>query len=494
MGIYMNMTEAQSHHGRSIYGERELQKILLCYHHPDFLYMASAELILFPFFLLTKGGELMERKLHRRKWKWKVHGRSEAHILSSITPIMQDELNDKTSSLFLTTASGSVLEYRVPKYSASMKTGSAQDNQILENWVSHFHPPNAKVARGVSGLQFQVGRMIFQLDDGRLGELHLSGLGGETVGPTHPISFRRKASLKYVWSVLDAPESEGWNAEYCTEERGPTNCMVGIKDEPSDTDIERSRGRKGNKAQQSYLLPCGSGSNPAVPSEEYNMPDNWINTNFRLRVVHGGRSFFLITDIGLTFEYLNAENVWLWLRHEHPTAMRGAVGHYNGSLFLVDEHGSLLIRERNNSELSWINCTGMRKGRHIIGGPPWDRFPGQSLKVTAEDAMFFVSRTGRLMQFTVGENIGSEEVCTDEDFAAEFEKNEENLNKFNRNCDPKVAPIRPIPFSEDSVIFELKDGRLAEMQLVEKTRWVWSRTIATPTSLCIAHFWTGLVS
>ena len=141
-----------------------------------------------------------------------------------------------------------------------MKTGSAQDNQIPENWVSHFHPPNAKVARCVSGIQFQLGRMIFPLDDGRLGELHLSGLGGETVGPTHPVSVRRKASLKYVWSVLDAPESEGWNAEYCTEERGPANCMVGIKDEPSDADIARSRGRKGNKAQQSYLPPGGSGT------------------------------------------------------------------------------------------------------------------------------------------------------------------------------------------------------------------------------------------
>ncbi|XP_057480828.1 uncharacterized protein LOC130767820 isoform X2 [Actinidia eriantha] len=587
----------------------------------------------FSLFLLTKGGDLVERKLHQRKWKWKVHGSSEDHILSSITPILEDELNEKTLSLFLTTASGSVLEYRVPKYS-----GSAQDNQILENWVSHFHPPNAKVARYVSGLQFQLGRIIFPLDDGRLGELHLSGLGGETVGPTHLVSVRRKASLKYVWSVLDAPESEGWNAEYCTEERGPTNCMVGIKDETSDADIARSRGRKGNKAQQSYLSPGGSGSIPAVPSEEYKMPDNWINTNFRLRVMHGGRSFFLITDTGLTFEYLNAENVWLWLRHEHLTAMRGAVGHYNGSLFLVDEHGSLLIRERSNSELAWINCTGMRKGRQVIGGPPWDRLPGKTLKVTVEDALFFVSRTGRLLQFTValrkfkwkdcrsppntkvasivdqevfrenvvfvigrngrlyqynkvtelwhehrqsqhlvlsrlpgtamrqssqsltgslfmlsedgglveyhwnamegwnwvehgtphrsvtlvgspgpcfqgnqlfligsdgnvylryldqttwkwkncdfplverkgnedqgqvGENLGSEEVCTNDDFAAGFEKNEENLNNFNRNCDPKVAPIRPIPFSEYSMIFELKDGRLAEMQLVEKTR------------------------
>ncbi|KAG5517496.1 hypothetical protein RHGRI_038037 [Rhododendron griersonianum] len=348
-------------------------------------------------FLLTKGGNLVERRLHQRKWKWIVHGSPEDHFLSSITPVSQDELNEKTSSLFLSTASGTLLEYRVAKYA-----GSAQDSQIQENWVSHTHPPHAKVARGISGQQFQVGRIIFPLDDGRLAELHVPGLGGETVGPTYPNNVRRKASSQYVWSILDAPETEGWNAQYCTEERGPSNCMMGIKDEPNGAEITRSRGRKGSKAQQNYLSPDVSGGNPTVPSEDkHNMPDNWINTNFRLRVMHSGRSFFLITGSGLTFEYLNTEDVWLWLRHEHSTAMRGAAGHYNGSLFLVDEHGSLLIRERSNNELAWINCTGMRKGRQIVGGPPWDKVPGRAFKVTAEDAMFFVSKTGRLLQFTV---------------------------------------------------------------------------------------------
>lgn len=141
-----------------------------------------------------------------------------------------------------------------------MKTGSAQDSQIQENWVSHMHPPQAKVARGISGQQFQVGRIIFPLDDGRLAELHVQGLGGETVGPTYPNNVRRKASLQYVWSILDAPESEGWNAQYCTEERGPSNCMMGIKDEPNDAEITRSRGRKGSKAQQNYLSPDVSGT------------------------------------------------------------------------------------------------------------------------------------------------------------------------------------------------------------------------------------------
>ncbi|THF95291.1 hypothetical protein TEA_018471 [Camellia sinensis var. sinensis] len=572
-------------------------------------------------FLLTKGGNLVERRLHQRKWKWIVHGSPENHHLSSITSVSQDEFNEKTSSLFLTTASGSVLEYRVPKYS-----GSAQDNQIEENWVSHTHPPHAKLARGISGMQFQVGRIIFPLDDGRLAELHLPGLGGETAGPNYQINVRRKASLKYVWSILDSPETEGWNAEYCTEERGPTNCIMGIKDEPSDENVARSmsRGRKGSKEQQNYLsLGSISSSDPRLHTELYNMPANWINMNFRLRVMQGGRSFFLITDSGLTFEYLNTENVWIWLRHEHTTAMKGAVGYYNGSLFLVDEHGSLLIRERSSDGLAWINCTAMKKARPILGGPPWDKLPGKGLRVTAEDALFFVSKTGRLLQFTVAlrkfkwkdcrnppntkvagivdqeifrENIvfvigrngrlyqynkvseiwhehrqsqhlvlsrlpgtamrpsslsltgslfmlsedgglveyhwngldgwnwvehgtphrsvtlvgspgpcfqgnqlfligsdgnvylryldqttwkwkncgfpymestavederpvGNEETCVDKDFATSFEKNDDDQNTFNGNCDSKVAPIRPIPFAEDLVVFELKDGR-----------------------------------
>ena len=95
------------------------------------------------------------------------------------------------------------------------------------------------------------------------------------------------------------------------------------------------------------------------------------------------------------------KNVWLWLRHEQSTTMKGAVGSYNGSLFLVDTHGSLLIRERSGNELLWINCTAMKKGRQVASGPPWDDIPGKARRVTPEDTLYFVNRKGRLLQFTV---------------------------------------------------------------------------------------------
>ncbi|KAJ6302962.1 hypothetical protein OIU77_016950 [Salix suchowensis] len=93
-----------------------------------------------------------------------------------------------------------------------------------------------------------------------------------------------------------------------------------------------------------------------------------------------------------------------------------------------------------------------------------------------------------------GGNDDDEEVCMDEDFAASLENVAAKYSDFNRNCDPKVAPTRPIPFSDDSVIFELKDGRLAEMRRVEGTHWVWSRTIGTPTTSCMANYWTAVTS
>lgn len=537
-------------------------------------------------------------------------------------------------------------------------TGIAEENQVQENWVNHTHPPHAKAARGIRGLQLQSGRIIFPLDDGRLGELHLSGLGGESLGPSPQVNIRRKTSTKYVWSILDAPESEGWNAEYCTEEHGPSNCITGVMDELSDAETKRSiisRRRKGSKAQEYYLSPGESGTSLAKSIEEYIIPENWTNTNFRLRVMHGGTSFFLITESGLTFEYLNADNVWFWLRHEHSTAMKGALGNYNGSLFLVDEHKNLLIRERSSKELAWINCTAMKKGRQVIGGPPWDFDSGKARKVTVEDALFFVSKSGRLLQLTValkkfrwkdcrsppntkiasivdqeilrenivfvvgkngqlyqynkvtelwhghhqsqhmvlsrfpgtamrpsslsligslfmlsedgrlieyhwnsldewnwvehgtpcigvtlvgstgpcfggnqlfligsdgkvylrysdqatwkwadcgcpymeskvGERAGKKEVC----IAADFTGNSEGIHQENQqavnNCDPKMASTRPIPFAEDAVIFELRDGRLAEMRQMEDRSWVWSRTIGTPTSLCNLNYWAAMAA
>ncbi|KAI3791932.1 hypothetical protein L2E82_05798 [Cichorium intybus] len=560
-------------------------------------------------FLLTKGGNLVERRLHRRKWKWLLHGSPKDQKLTSITLIAPDEThtNTNTFSLFLTTASGSVFEYNISK-----------QQDVEETWVNHTHPPHAKVAKGISGLNYQPGRLVFPLDDGRLGELHQSKTGGDVAGPAQIINTRRRVSTKYTWSIIDAPESEGWNAEYCTEDRGPLNCISGVKD---DT-WSRTRS-KTHENYYYYITP------PGKSNEKTNLPqENSVNTNkdFRLRVMHEGRSFFLVTESGLIYEYLNVENVWFWLHHEYRTGIKGAVGNYNGSLFFVDENSNLLIRERSGNELTWINCTGVKKGRQVTVGPPWNP---SSRKVTPEDSLFFVSKTGGLLQLTVAlrklkwkdcrnplnvkikgiidqetfrENIvfvvgndgrlyqynkvtglwhghhqsqhmvlsrqpgtamrpwsksltGSLFMISEDGRLVEYHRNQidgwgwvehgtpwlgvtlvgstgpciggthlfvtgSNGNVYLRffnldqqtwkwsdcgfpnqeyknetdDCDPKVSATRPIQFMENSVVFELRDGRLAEMLRTEDLHWVWWRTIGTPVSRCGVVYWTAIAS
>ncbi|CAJ2679762.1 unnamed protein product [Trifolium pratense] len=584
-------------------------------------------------FLLTKEGTLVERRLHQRKWKWIVHGSPPHQNLTSITPSMRDDQSSETSiSLFFTTSVGSVFEYQIPK-------------QLGEAWISHHHPLHAKAARGKRGLPLQVGRILFALDDSRLAELHLSGLGGESAGPSLPQNFRRKTSstTKYVWSILDAPESEGWNAEFCTEERGPRNCMTGIKDESKDSGITSSvTGRRKQSQEHHYYLSLGKVNELISSSEEYkyNLPDDWISKNFRLRLMFEGKSFFLVTSDGLIFEHVCIEDVWIWLKHDSSTAMNGIVGNYNGSLFMVDTFGSVLLREWSGNEIAWKNCTDMRKGRNVVvGGQPWDRLPGLARKrVTTEDSIFFVSKNGRLLQFMVymrkfkwkdcknppnvkvasivdqelfRENIifvtgrngrlyqynkvndlwhehyqsqhlilsyfpgtvirpmsksltGSIFMLSKDGGLVEYnwntwnewnwiehgtpykgvtligspgpsfegnqllligsdgkvylrymEKNawkwkdcgfpslnDEGVKEDQENigdllimkCDPKVASTRPVPFSGDSAIFELRDGRLAEIKLVEGKEWVWTRIIGTPNSLCIQNYWITVAS
>ncbi|RDX95853.1 hypothetical protein CR513_21568, partial [Mucuna pruriens] len=548
-------------------------------------------------------GTLVERRLHRRKWKWLVHGRPQDQNLTSITPVLQDESSETTSiSLFFTTSYGSVFEYRIPKQlgigisscsnnilrTSDVKTGLVPNNQFPGAWKSHEHPLHAKAAR----------------------------------------------------------------------ECGPRNCLTGIKDESEDSVLSLVSGRRKQSEPHNHYLSVGaSGGRLIQSSEEYNMPNDWISSNFRLRLMDEGKSFFLITDDGLVFEYICIESAWIWLRHESSTAMKGILSNYNGSLFMVDTHGSLLLRERSGKELAWRNCTAVRKGRNVIGGQPWDRLPGQERMLTTADTLFFVSKTGRLMKlmvsvkklkwkdcrnppdakvacivdqelfrknivFVIGTNgrlyqynkvtdlwhehyhsqhlvlsqfpgtvtrpslktlsgslfmlsregglveyqwsslygwnwvehgtpsrgvtlvgspgpsfegnqlffigsdgkvylrymdkkawkwkdcgfpyVGNKLVeshrqgrfqekkvdCIGEDSASYLMKDQGKFGDLNIKCDSKVASTRPIPFSEGSVIFELRDGRLAEIQLVEKREWVWSRIIGTPASLCLENYWT----
>ncbi|XP_057515139.1 uncharacterized protein LOC130796775 isoform X2 [Amaranthus tricolor] len=346
-------------------------------------------------FLLNKAGEFVERRLNQRKWKWIIHGRPEDQLLTSITPVPEDESSEKYS-VFLTTASGSIMEYQTTK-----QIGMVQQHQLEESWINHMHPPHAMVARGIAGIAYQFGRLIFPLDDGRIAELHLAGIGGENTGPDHQPNTRKRISSKYYWTTLDAPETEGWNAEYCKEERGPSNCLIGVKDETNDYTKTRTMTRRRKGMQQNYLIPNESSINLDETKEDRALNKSWVDSNFGLRVIQGGRSFFMVSKNGMAFEYLYSDNVGLWLKHEHPTAMKGAVGSYNGSLFLIDIHGALLIRERSNNELQWINCTSMKKGKELIGGPPWDRIHSAGKRITANDAIYFISKKGRLLQFTV---------------------------------------------------------------------------------------------
>ncbi|GAA0143010.1 hypothetical protein LIER_03787 [Lithospermum erythrorhizon] len=606
-------------------------------------------------FLLTKGGDLVERRLHQRKWKWLVHGKPDKYPLTSITCTTQDVLTEYSNFLFLTTASGYIYEYRISK-----ESGLERENEDLETWENHKHPPFAKVAIGIPGIQLQVGRMMFLLNDGRVAELHVQGLGGETSPINQKFNTRRKTGFKFVWSILDAPESEGWNAEYCTGERGPLNCITGTKEEYVELDDERSlsiskRRRIGINAEQNYL-PISSTSEilSSISSEEYSSPfpdNNWINTNFRLRQMHGGKSVFVVSDDGMLYEFLSNDNLQLWLRNdEQSTAVRGIVGSYNGTLYVVDEHGSLLlIKDRSIDEnMAWINCTAMKKGRKVISGPPWN---GVSTTATPQDALFFVSTTGKLLQLTVALGNFKWKNCKNPQIVRiacivdqeEFRRNivivvgkNGRLYQYNKitelwhehyqskhlslsrvpgttmrpsssltkgsifmtsvdgglvqykfdsvdggwkwiehgtpstsvilagspgpcfsglqlfvigsdggvylryyddqaiwrwknlafpytegnvdngidqesgtlteaerlqrqqhtdeNCDRKVESTRPIPVTEDSVIFQLRDSRLAEMGKNGEGNWIWKRTIATPNSKCLDHLWTTLAS
>lgn len=283
-----------------------------------------------------------------------------------------------------------------------------QGKQTQGQWINHMHPHHAKVARGITGIHLQFGRLVFPLDDGRLGELHMPNSGGDRLGPNYQTNTRRKTPQKYEWSILEVPETEGWNAEYCTEERGPANCITGTKNvlkdnEISDAGITTMKRRKTEEC--TLYIPLGAQDKSAVESSELkNFQKKSISTSFRLRSMHADQSFLLTTESGLIFEYLYTENIWIWLRHEHLTPIMGALASYNGSLFLVDTHGNLLMLERNETELSLINCTAMKRGRKVTAGPPWDGAHEKLWRIMDEDALFFVSKKGRLLQFTVSSN------------------------------------------------------------------------------------------
>ncbi|KAJ6409113.1 hypothetical protein OIU84_008747 [Salix udensis] len=185
---------------------------------------------------------------------------------------------------------------------------------------------------------------------------------------------------------------------------------------------------------------------------------------------------FVIGRNGKLYQYNKVTGLW----HEHyqsqhlilsrlpGTAMRASSLSLTGSLFMLSEDGGLVEYHWNTGDgWNWIEHGTPNKGVSLITSPS-PCFEGNQLLLVGSDGKVYI-------ETREGGNDDNEEVCIDEDFAVSLDNFAEKHSDFNRNCDPKVAPTRPIPFSDDSVIFELKDGRLAEMRRVEGTHWVCER-------------------
>ncbi|KAL5057228.1 hypothetical protein RYX36_028832 [Vicia faba] len=88
-----------------------------------------------------------------------------------------------------------------------------------------------------------------------------------------------------------------------------------------------------------HLAGLGGTGNELISSLEeyqYNLPDDWINSNFRLRLMYEGMSFFLVTSDGLIFEHVSIESVCIWLKHDSSIEMNGKVG----DLYVLPENPS----------------------------------------------------------------------------------------------------------------------------------------------------------
>ncbi|MED6181474.1 hypothetical protein PIB30_019548 [Stylosanthes scabra] len=225
---------------------------------------------------------------------------------------------------------------------------------------------------------------------------------------------------------------------------------------------------------------------------------------------------------GRLYQYNKVTDLW----HEHyqsqhlilsqfpGTVIRPSQKSLSGSLFMLSIEGGLVEYQWNAwNGWSWIEHGTPDKGATLVGstGPS---FEGNQLLLIGSDGKVYLRymdkngawtwkdfgfpSTGNEMleanqQRQSGLNDGKV-VCNDEYSMHGLKKGQNKLSDQKSKCDPKVSSTRPIPFSEGSVIFELRDGRLAELQVVEETEWVWSRTIGTPSSSCLENYWITVSS
>ncbi|XP_024540156.1 uncharacterized protein LOC112349635 [Selaginella moellendorffii] len=337
----------------------------------------------FSLFLLTKNGLLVERRLAQAKWRWVLHAKPpNARLSLSLGPVFTVKNgNTKNLSFFLVSEHGVVYEYNLPFLHGNIKSTTV----ALHNgtWTDHGRPADAPVMVSVPGVALSLERIFFTLQDGRLGELHLDGFGGTSVGPISRSSLAKKRDGDYVWSVFEAPESEGGNSDYCSTSLGPSNCLEGIMDRSSDFTGD-------HREQQQGIFHGGS------------TVQEWFRIGkggdlFRARALLFGKSIFFVGRDGAAAERFFNGKVWLWLRHDFAFQIRAVLGVYNASVFVTDFHGSLLMREWNGNALQWLNCSALVGGSTVISGSPWDGHFGD----VRTDAQFYISPGGDLLEFIV---------------------------------------------------------------------------------------------
>lgn len=283
--------------------------------------------------------------------------------------------------------------------------------------MDHGHPVQTPIVSSVPGVSLSSGRLFFSLVDGRIGEFHAPGFGGGNLGPiASSVPRDRKQGSVYTWSILEAPETEGGNAEYCTSVRGPANCLEGVKDsqsgwQPPVSSIEFSQKKRSSAKGRVGRRGVGR-ADPAKESETYSNSQSllsrtapWkhsIESLFQLRTMQTDKSIFFIGRDGAAFERFFSGEAWLWLKHEHTLRLSSIVGMYSGGVFVVDAERNLFLRERIGNALHWLNCTEINLGRKILSGPPWDHgLLGEAHVPTVEDALFVVDHDGNLMEFLV---------------------------------------------------------------------------------------------
>ncbi|KAG0447768.1 hypothetical protein HPP92_028182 [Vanilla planifolia] len=227
---------------------------------------------------------------------------------------------------------------------------------------------------------------------------------------------------------------------------------------------------------------------------------------------------FVVGRNGRLYQYNKLTELWhahyqsphLVLSRSPGTAMRPSLQSLSGSIFMVSENGGLV-------EYHWNTMYGWEWVEHgtpamgiILVGAPGPCLGSSELFVIGSNGCVYrrqlYERTWRWTNYgypqtedaILDAKVGSskEQSCAMGDHKAFYGENGHNSETYKEYCNQKVAPVRPIPFSEDSLVFELQDGRIAELRRSnqEVSTWEWVRIIGTPNSICLTNYWTAVAS